>query len=66
MKIVASKATAWEPRVFTYYGDGSWNKKARRELGFNFVLVCVGNLLTHAPNIVNFEPINRVLSCIGL
>jgi phosphoglycolate phosphatase-like HAD superfamily hydrolase len=64
MKISASKANIENSLSHTYFGDGSWDKKASEEIGYNFVLV--GNRLEHKPNITNFKSINRVMACIGL
>ncbi len=64
MKIAASRATEGKSLPCTYFGDGSWDKKACKALGFNFVLI--GNKLSHKPNIKNFESINEALSCAGL
>ena len=59
MKIAASRTTKDATCSFTYFGDGSWDKKACEELGFNFVLV--GNKIKHQPNINNFKQIDKVM-----
>lgn len=65
MKIATSRANVGNSCSCTYFGDGSWDKKASEQLGYNFVLVG-SNKLEHIPNILNFEPINEVVACIGL
>lgn len=64
MKISASKANIENSFSRTYFGDGSWDKKASEELDYNFILVGCG--LKHKPNINNFESVDYVMSCIGL
>lgn len=64
MQIAAMRAAKEDHHPCTYFGDGSWDKKACVELGFNFVLV--GNGVNHSPNIGHFEPIADALACIGL
>jgi phosphoglycolate phosphatase-like HAD superfamily hydrolase len=64
MKISALRATMNSPCSCTYFGDGNWDKMACEQLGYNFVLV--GNKLEHKPNIIDFEPINEAVACIGL
>ncbi|MES9945677.1 MAG: HAD hydrolase-like protein, partial [Candidatus Thiodiazotropha sp.] len=39
MKIAEKRATNASSLSFTYFGDGSWDLKACKELGVNFVLV---------------------------
>lgn len=65
MKIATSRANMGNSCTCTYFGDGSWDKKASEQLGYNFVLVG-GNKLEHKPNILNYETINEVVACIGL
>tara|TARA_B110000503_G_scaffold19237_1_gene28613 strand:- start:1729 stop:2352 length:624 start_codon:yes stop_codon:yes gene_type:complete len=48
----------------TYFGDGSWDKKACDQLGFSFVLV--GNKISHRKNIKDFLSFEKVLECIGI
>ncbi len=64
MKIAASRAIKEAACSFTYFGDGSWDKKACEQLGFNFVLV--GSKIKHQPNINYYKQIDKVMTCIGL
>ena len=64
MKTAVSSIADGKSYPCTYFGDGSWDKKACEQLGFNFVLV--GNRLTHKPNIINFVSIDEAMACIGL
>ena len=63
MKLAAKKATNSQLPC-TYFGDGTWDKQACAELGYNFVLV--GSKFKHKPNIVNFKSTKSALACIGL
>jgi beta-phosphoglucomutase-like phosphatase (HAD superfamily) len=64
MKLAALQATGGRVLPCTYFGDGSWDKKACEELGYHFVMV--GNRLKHQPSILNFDSCAEVLACIGL
>ena len=64
MKTAVSRIANGKSYPCTYFGDGSWDKKACEQLGFNFVLV--GNRLTHKPNITNFVSKDEAMACIGL
>lgn len=64
MQIAARRAAKEDHHLCTYFGDGSWDKKACEELGFKFVLV--GNGVKHSPKIGHFDPIADALACIGL
>ena len=64
MKTAATRAYLRKPALCTYFGDASWDKEACQQLGFNFVLV--GNKLEYKPSFQNFQPINELMSCIGL
>ena len=64
MKIAAARANAGKSSSCTYFGDGSWDKEACQQLGFNFVLV--GNKLEHKPSFRDFKSTNEILACIGL
>jgi beta-phosphoglucomutase-like phosphatase (HAD superfamily) len=48
----------------SYFGDAIWDKKASQALGFNFILV--GNQISHAKQILNFNNSDKVLELIGL
>ena len=63
MKLAAKKATNSQ-LLCTYFGDGTWDKQACAELGYNFVLV--GSKFKHKPSIVNFKSTKSALACIGL
>jgi hypothetical protein len=64
MKCAVSKATKGKAYPCTYFGDGSWDKKACEQLGFNFVLV--GNKIKHSQSISCFKSSNKALSYVGL
>ena len=64
MKIAASRATGGRDCRCTYFGDGIWDKTASEQLGYEFVLV--GNKLKHMKNIACYEPVEKVLTYIGL
>jgi len=64
MKIAAFRAMKGIACPCTYIGDGSWDKNASEQLGYNFVLV--GSKLDHKPSIMNFESKNELVACIGL
>jgi len=48
----------------TYFGDGIWDKKACKELGYNFILI--GAKTRHANQFSDFSQVEAVLNCIGL
>ena len=64
MKIAEKRAVKETRLSFTYFGDGSWDLKACKELGVNFVLV--GDKLEHSQSIINFKKQNEALVYIGL
>lgn len=64
MKYAESKVTKSKLYPCTYFGDGSWDKKACEELGFNFVLV--GNKIIHNQYINSFAEPHKALSYVGL
>ena len=64
MKISEKRAVKETRLSFTYFGDGSWDLKACKELGVNFVLV--GDKLEHSQSIMNFKKQNEALVYIGL
>ena len=63
MKTAVSRIPNGKDFPCTYFGDGSWDKEACEQMGFNFVLV--GNRLIHKPNITNFLSIDEAMACIG-
>ncbi len=64
MKIAEKRAVKEACLAFTYFGDGSWDLKACKELGVNFVLV--GDKIEHNQSIMNFKKQNEAFSFIGL
>jgi hypothetical protein len=48
----------------TYFGDGEWDKRACKELGYNFVLV--GEETSHCQSIPDFDNVTRAMEFIGL
>ena len=48
----------------TYFGDGSWDKKASKSLSYNFV--AVGSRITNANAIHDYSDPKAALRCIGL
>lgn len=64
MKIAEKRVVKETHLSVTYFGDGSWDLKACKDLGVNFVLV--GNKLEHNQSIMNFEKQNEAFAYIGL
>jgi len=64
MTIAKAKHPNQSDTLYTYFGDGIWDKKACEELGFNFVLV--GNRTRHHQKISDFKAVNEALAYIGL
>ena len=64
MKVAVSRAAKAKNCPCTYFGDGIWDKRACKELGFNFVLV--GNKFEHMPNIIDFMSVDTAITCIGI
>jgi len=64
MKIAEQRAIKESRLSFTYFGDGSWDLKACKELGVNFVLV--GGKLQHNQAINSFTQTNEAFAYIGL
>jgi beta-phosphoglucomutase-like phosphatase (HAD superfamily) len=64
MKIAEQRAIKESRLSFTYFGDGSWDLKACKELGVNFVLV--GDKLEHNQSIKSFEQTSKAFAYIGL
>ena len=48
----------------TYFGDAAWDKKASRDLNFNFILV--GDRINHPKQIRDFTHSGNILDLIGL
>lgn len=62
---IAEKMAVGEDRVpCTYFGDGEWDKRACKELGFNFVLV--GERTYHHQSILDFNNVAWAIAFIGL
>jgi beta-phosphoglucomutase-like phosphatase (HAD superfamily) len=64
MKYAASKVTGGKVYPCTYFGDGSWDKQACEQLGYNFV--AVGSRVKHYQNISCFSSSRKALSYVGL
>lgn len=64
MKTAQEKATKDQNCSNTYFGDGTWDKKACSKLSYNFVLV--GNSTSHYQSIVDYCSPNKALEYIGL
>jgi len=64
MKIAEQRAIKESRLSFTYFGDGSWDLKACKELGVNFVLV--GDKLEHNQSVKSFEQTSEAFAYIGL
>lgn len=64
MKEASNKATDGNFYRCTYFGDGGWDQKACKELGYKFFYI--GTRLKHQPNFTNYKPISQVLPCVGL
>jgi len=64
MKIAEQRAIKESRLSFTYFGDGSWDLKACKELGVNFVLV--GDKLEHNQSINSFTQTGEAFAYIGL
>jgi len=64
MKIAEQRAIKESRLSFTYFGDGSWDLKACKELGVNFVLV--GDKLEHNQSINSFAQTSEAFAYIGL
>jgi phosphoglycolate phosphatase-like HAD superfamily hydrolase len=64
MRAAETKCLVTEFTSKTYFGDGIWDKKASKELGFNFVLV--GNQVIHSRKIMDYSSPEKVLGLMGL
>jgi phosphoglycolate phosphatase-like HAD superfamily hydrolase len=61
MQIAEARALAGAvPRRRTYVGDGAWDQRASRELGYEFV--AVGNAVAHEPRFDDFSDRDAVLA----
>jgi len=61
MRIAERRALAGTaPRRRTYFGDGSWDQRASRELGYEFV--AIGRSLAHEPRFDDFSDHDAVLA----
>eukprot|EP01022_Parablepharisma_sp_SALTPOND_P005660 TRINITY_DN123227_c0_g1_i1.p4 TRINITY_DN123227_c0_g1~~TRINITY_DN123227_c0_g1_i1.p4 ORF type:complete len:213 (+),score=16.65 TRINITY_DN123227_c0_g1_i1:343-981(+) len=64
MKLATKKVKTEHNLAISYFGDGSWDKKACVELGYNFI--AVGNSVEHHQNIHDFLSIDKAMKYIGL
>lgn len=64
MKVSNSIATKDHNLPCTYFGDGSWDKKACEELNINFV--AVGSRVKHSQVINDFQEVNEAMKYIGI
>jgi phosphoglycolate phosphatase-like HAD superfamily hydrolase len=64
MKLALQKAAVPPNHKLTYFGDAAWDKKACKELNFNFVLV--GDQVVHGQTISDFTEIKNAIRYIGL
>jgi FMN phosphatase YigB (HAD superfamily) len=64
MKVAEKKCSLNIFSSKSYFGDAIWDKKASRELQYNFILV--GNRFSHSKQIGNYNAIDVALSMLGL
>jgi len=64
MKIAEAKCSENGFTSKSYFGDAIWDKKASQALGFNFILV--GDQVSHAKQIMNFNCSDKASALIGL
>ncbi len=64
MRIAEARCGADQYQSKTYFGDGPWDLKASRALGYSFVLV--GDFIDHEPSIQDYTAIDGVMSRLGL
>lgn len=64
MKLAESKIGNTTKCNISYFGDGSWDKKACKILGYNFI--AVGNNIKHNQCIKDFTSIDKAMKYIGL
>jgi len=63
MQIAERRALAGTaPRRRTYFGDGPWDQRASRELGYEFV--AVGRSVAHEPRFDDYTDRDAVLGCV--
>ncbi len=63
MKLASTKIENNNYKV-SYFGDGSWDKKACEDLGYNFI--AVGNEVEHYQSIDDFSSIDEAMQYIDL
>lgn len=64
MKIAEKRCSCTHFTGKTYFGDAEWDKKASKELGYNFILV--GDAISNPKQIVDFNNSAKALALIGL
>lgn len=64
MKIAASRCGDFRYESKTYFGDGAWDLKASRVLGYKFI--AVGSRLEYSPSIQDYRKIKDILGYFGL
>lgn len=64
MKLAHKKIIGDSSHPISYFGDGSWDKKACKVLGYNFI--AVGNSVEHHQSIHDFLSIDKAMKYIGL
>ncbi|MEJ2414406.1 MAG: HAD hydrolase-like protein [Sulfurimonas sp.] len=64
MKLASKKVETDHNLAISYFGDGSWDKKACEDLGYNFI--AVGNRVEHHQRIYDFSSIDKAIEYIGL
>jgi hypothetical protein len=64
MRIAASRALGGlQPGRRTYFGDGPWDQRACRDLGWDFI--AIGGNVTHDPAFESFSEQAAILSRLG-
>lgn len=64
MRLAEMRAAGGRYESRTYFGDGPWDQKASKTLGYNFVLV--GNRIDSPQSISDFTEADEALRYIGL
>ena len=64
MRIAAVVPWGLQPRRRTYFGDGPWDQRACRELGWDFV--AIGGNVTHVPAFRCFSDQAAILATLGI
>lgn len=64
MRVAEARSGEHRFKSKTYFGDGSWDKKASKSLNYNFV--AVGSRITSSKSIHDYSDSQAVLRCIGL